>query len=149
MLAKAAVAVKSGRPSINDRRASAPKPWTLPPWNEHHRDITHLSFPDSRLLSCLVSLYFENFNIFIPVLYRPSFEDGLARQFHMRHDGFASTLLLVLALGSLYLTDPDISTEDRHKLAWRWYDQVELCGHSLRRQPTTYDLQAYCASFSI
>jgi hypothetical protein len=31
MLAKAAAAVKSGRPSINDRRASAPKPWTLPP----------------------------------------------------------------------------------------------------------------------
>ncbi|KAJ7331310.1 hypothetical protein DFH08DRAFT_814626 [Mycena albidolilacea] len=79
-------------------------------WNEHHRDITHLSFPDSRLLGCLVSLYFENFNIFIPVLYRPSFEDGLARHFHMRHDGFTSTLLLVLALGSLYLKDPGISS---------------------------------------
>ncbi|KAF7355975.1 Zn(2)-C6 fungal-type domain-containing protein [Mycena venus] len=144
MLVKAAVSVKSGRPSVNDRRAPAPKPWTLQPWDKQSTDILHLSFPDPHLLSCLVSLYFADFNTFVPILHRPTFEDGVARRLHAHQEDFASTLLLVCALGSLYLTGSGMSPEDRQKLAWRWYNQVELCGHSLRRQPTTYDLQAYC-----
>jgi len=29
-------------------------------------------------------------------------------------------------------------------MAWKWYNQVELCGDSLSQQPTLHDLQAYC-----
>jgi hypothetical protein len=120
-----------------------------PKWDTQRcTETQHLTFPQEHLLSSLISLYFVNVNIFIPVLHRPSFEDALARRIHLRQDDFASTLLLVCALGSLYLPEHGVSDGDRSKLAWSWYDQVELCGHSLRRQPTTYDLQAYCASLS-
>ncbi|KAJ7358579.1 fungal-specific transcription factor domain-containing protein [Mycena albidolilacea] len=145
MLVKTAVAMKSGRPSIRDRKTPAPDPWNLKPWDTQRcTETQHLTFPQEHLLSSLISLYFVNVNIFIPVLHRPSFEDELARRLHLRQDDFASTLLLVCALGSLYLPEHGVSDGDRSKLAWSWYDQVELCGHSLRRQPTTYDLQAYC-----
>ncbi|KAJ7905871.1 fungal-specific transcription factor domain-containing protein [Mycena leptocephala] len=145
MLAKVAVAVKSGRrrPSTSDQKSPAPKPWTLKAWDDHSI-ISHLSFPDSDLTSSLISLYFSNVNAFIPVLHRPIFEEAVSQGLHMLQDDFASTLLLVCALGSLYLADSSMYNQDRRKLAWNFYNQVELCGHSLRRQPTTYDLQAYC-----
>ncbi|KAF8153683.1 hypothetical protein K438DRAFT_1778033 [Mycena galopus ATCC 62051] len=73
---------------------------------------------------------------------RPLFLECTRQQLHLRHNGFSAVLLLVCALGSLYLTD--VPTEDRRRLAWKWYNQVELWGHSLRQQPTYYDLQAYC-----
>ncbi|KAJ7034471.1 fungal-specific transcription factor domain-containing protein [Mycena alexandri] len=112
------------------------------PWDDRRSTAPHpaLAFPDRSLTQSLVSLYFSNLNLLIPVLHRPQFEQCVAEQLHIRNNGFASTLLLVCALGSLYLP----TNEDRQKLAWNWYDQVELWGHSLRQQPTTYDLQAYC-----
>ncbi|KAJ6548645.1 fungal-specific transcription factor domain-containing protein [Mycena capillaripes] len=143
MLVQVAVAVKSGQPSINDPKVSAPKPWPLTPW-EDNSVVPHLSLPDLGLTSSLVSLYFLHVNAFLPILHRRIFEDAFSQRLHLHRDDFVSTLLLVCALGSLYLTDSSMSKQDRLKLAWNFYNQVELCGHSLRRQPTTYDLQAYC-----
>ncbi|KAJ7729941.1 fungal-specific transcription factor domain-containing protein [Mycena metata] len=142
MLVKVALSTKSSnRPPTTDRRAPASKPWALKPWDDRRSTAPHpaLVFPDHSLTQSLVSLYFSNLNLFIPVLHRHQFERCVAEQLHMRNDGFALTLLLVCALGSLYLP----INEDQ-KLAWNWYDQVKLWGHSFRRQPTTYDLQAYC-----
>ncbi|KAJ7081016.1 fungal-specific transcription factor domain-containing protein, partial [Mycena epipterygia] len=95
------------------------------------------------LMVSLVSLYFSNVNFFIPLLHRPTFEACLNRRLHIQHPGFASTLLLVCALGSLYLKDPAVPPHERVRLGSRWYDQVQLCGHALRLRPTLYDLQAY------
>jgi hypothetical protein len=69
------------------------------------------------------------------------------QRLHMRDLGFGTIVVLVCSLGSLYLTEPTMSNIDRQKLAWKWYNQVELCGHSLRHPPTLYDIQAYCAGF--
>ncbi|KAF7369870.1 Glycosyltransferase family 15 protein [Mycena sanguinolenta] len=143
MMVKAAVAIKPDRPSTR-RRTPGPNPWILNPWDPHSSDIRHLTFPDSHLLSTLISLYFTHVDIFIPILHRSNFEDAVSNGFHTSREDFASLLLLVCALGSLYLPDSTASSEGRVKLAWTWYDQVELCGHALRRPPTTYDLQAYC-----
>ncbi|KAJ6528906.1 fungal-specific transcription factor domain-containing protein [Mycena capillaripes] len=143
MLVKVAVAIKSGKPSLTDEKSPAPKPWTLQLWDDRST-VPYSSFPDHNLIDSLVSLYFSNVNIFFPVLHRPIFEDAVAHGLHLRQDDFASTLRLTCALGSLYLIDSRLSRQERLKLAWKFYNQVELCGHSLRRQPTTYDLQAYC-----
>ncbi|KAJ7486889.1 fungal-specific transcription factor domain-containing protein [Mycena latifolia] len=144
MLVKAAVEVKPGQTSrsqiIDQNRP--PKPWTLRPWKPDPRP--DLSFPDDHLLVTLVSLYFTRVNAFLPLLHRPGFEQCLSQRLHRHHIGFASTLLLVCAVGSLYLTNADVSNQERQALGWRWYNQVELCGHKLRHQPTLYDLQAYC-----
>ncbi|KAJ7436492.1 fungal-specific transcription factor domain-containing protein [Mycena galericulata] len=147
MFVKAAVAEKtSGQPTQppSSYRSPTPKPWALKPGEDRSVVVPHHNFPDDRLMASLVPLYFSHVNLFLPLLHRPRFEEGMNQRLHLHDDGFASTVLLVCALGSLYLTDPGVSSQDREQLGWKWYDQVELCGHSLRRQPTLYDLQAYC-----
>ncbi|KAK7008321.1 Zn(2)-C6 fungal-type domain-containing protein [Favolaschia claudopus] len=140
MLVKAAVALKSGRPSNNDKTAPGAKPWPLTPWRESSQTYPALSLPDPHLLRTLLSLYFTHFNRFVPLLHRPTFERSIEDNMHFYRQDFAHTVLLVCALGSLHLP----KTERCQELAWKWYDQVELCGSSLRCQPTIYDLQAYC-----
>jgi hypothetical protein len=95
-------------------------------------------------MDSLVDLYFANVNFLIPLLHRPTFEDCIRQRLHLPDSTFASTLLLVCALGSLYLPNSTVSKEEREALGWKWYNQVDLCGYSLRQQPTLYDLQAYC-----
>ncbi|KAJ7906448.1 fungal-specific transcription factor domain-containing protein [Mycena leptocephala] len=147
MLVKAAVVVTSGggttAPQTRYRTPPATEPW-MRPWGDDLMIPLHsLSFPAEHLMQPLVSLFFSNVNLFIPVLHRPTFEECMHQGLHMRDLGFGTLLLLVCCLGALYLPEPTISNTDRQKLAWKWYNQVELCGHSLRH-PTLYDIQAYC-----
>ncbi|KAJ7624024.1 hypothetical protein DFH06DRAFT_755893 [Mycena polygramma] len=145
MLVKAVVAAKSGREDSSMRFLSSPAPKITPPWQNRVAALPHnLSFPDENSIESLASLYFLNINPFIPVLHRPTFDECVGQQLHIHDLGFGSILLLVCALGSLYLTEPTISRQDREALGWKWYNQVELCGHSLRRSPATHDIQAYC-----
>jgi hypothetical protein len=99
------------------------------------------------MMDSLVSLYFLKVNGFIPLLHRPTFKDGVNQRLHIHDPRFATVVLLVCALGSLHLAEPAISKQDREELAWKCYNQVELCGHSLRQQPTLYDIQDYCVRF--
>ncbi|KAJ7627766.1 fungal-specific transcription factor domain-containing protein [Mycena polygramma] len=144
MLVKVAVAVKSGEPTTLKSPAANPRNVKPLLQSDNNSTILQFSFMDDTLMSSLVLLYFANINAFIPVLHRPTFEQGVFQGFHLRQEHFASTLLLVCALGSLYLPEASKLYPDRLNLAWTCYDQVEFCGHSLRRRPTTSDLQAYC-----
>ncbi|KAJ7747130.1 fungal-specific transcription factor domain-containing protein [Mycena maculata] len=147
MLVTAAVAektrAKGSQTPVGNRNRSEPKPWTLRPC-EQDLPIPHYVFPEEDLMVNLVTLYFSNVNAFIPLLHRPTFWECIKVGLYMRHNGCASILLLICAVGSLYLTDPGLSGEDRESLGWKYYNQVELCGHTLRQQPTLYDLQVYC-----
>ncbi|KAJ7840058.1 fungal-specific transcription factor domain-containing protein [Mycena olivaceomarginata] len=147
MLVKAAVEVKAGglqvKSQLNHRIPPA-KPFYLKPWQDHPTTPSHtLSFPADHLTVSLISLYFSNVNSFIPVLHRGLFEDMFSQQLHKNDLGFGTILLLVCALGSLYLTDTTVSNLDRSNLAWACYNQVELCGQALSRPPTLWDIQAY------
>ncbi|KAJ6540838.1 fungal-specific transcription factor domain-containing protein [Mycena vulgaris] len=143
MLVKVAVAAKPGRPQSSYPNPSSPKKWTLKPW-EGNSVAKNLLFPDDEVMESLVSLYFSHVNLLIPLLHRPTFEEDINQRLHMHHTGFASTVLLVCAVGSLYLKSPRVSKREREALGWRYYDQVELRGHRLHQRPTVYDLQAYC-----
>ncbi|KAJ7458299.1 fungal-specific transcription factor domain-containing protein [Mycena galericulata] len=143
MLVRAAVSAKSDqlRQSYSFYRDT--KPWALKPW-EHRPSVVHYTFPDNNLMASLVSLYFSNVNMFIPLLHRPTFVQCISEGLHMHHSGFAATVLLVCAVGSLYGPGTDASYISEEGRGWEWYDQVTLSGHTLRQQPTLYDLQAYC-----
>ncbi|KAJ7033764.1 fungal-specific transcription factor domain-containing protein [Mycena alexandri] len=142
MLVKAAVEIKpANKPWTPPRNRPPPRRWTLKPWEtETDRAKQHTLFPDDSLMSSLVSCYFSNVNHFLPLLHRGIFEESIRRRLYIQDPSFGSVLLLVCALGSLYLT----GAQNRPGLGWECYDQIELCGHSLRQQPTLYDLQAYC-----
>ncbi|KAJ7176194.1 fungal-specific transcription factor domain-containing protein [Mycena crocata] len=165
MLVKAALSVKpGGTPPPQSHHASPsptaalPKPWMLRPWRkENPPPIPAFSYPEQEHIATLVKLYFTHVNLFVPLLHRPTFEGCVEAQFHLRDTGFGTTLLLVCALGALYLP---VGTERNYlptygvrssrdfSLPWALYNQVQLCGHALYQQPTLYDLQTYCLAAS-
>ncbi|KAJ7458315.1 fungal-specific transcription factor domain-containing protein [Mycena galericulata] len=143
MLVRAAVSVKSDQPRQSHSFYRDTKPWALKPW-EDHPSVVHYTFPENNLMASLVSLYFSNVNMFIPLLHRPTFVQCINEGLHMHHSGFAATVLLVCAVGSLYGPGTDASYVSEEGRGREWYNQVTLSGHALRQQPTLYDLQAYC-----
>ncbi|KAJ7745801.1 fungal-specific transcription factor domain-containing protein [Mycena maculata] len=147
MLVKAAVDLKLNSKTFNASNGSRPaKPWNIKPWLEGYPIRTY-EFPEDDLIGSLISCYFENVNIFFPILHRPTFENAVTTNMQMRNGGFAETLLLVCALGAWYSEDPRVHLPAVNKCGtagWKWFDQVDLAGNSLRGQPTLYDLQSYC-----
>ncbi|KAJ7745792.1 fungal-specific transcription factor domain-containing protein [Mycena maculata] len=154
MLVKAAVDLKTGSKTLNPSRGSvAAKPWNIRPWVDVYPLRTY-EFPEDDLMISLMSLYFDNVNIFFPILHRPTFEKALVNNTYLRDDGFAGTLLLVCALGAWYSEDPRVhlsavTNSTCGTAGWKWFDQVDLAANSLRGQPTLYDLQSYCARLAI
>lgn len=96
-------------------------------------------------MDALTKLYFENINIFLPLLHRPSFERSIQEKLYLKDEGFASTLLLVCAVGSRWSNDPRVFLEGgtANSCGWKWFDQVQVVRRSLLEPPTLYDLQFY------
>ncbi|KAJ7767023.1 fungal-specific transcription factor domain-containing protein [Mycena maculata] len=147
MLVKAAVDLKSGDNIPNAPRSSLPpKQWSIKPWMKAPPRRTY-TFPEDDLMISLISLYFDNVNIFFPIVHRPTFEKAFATNTHIHHDGFADTLLLVCALGARYSEDSRVhlpTVTECGTAGWKWFDQVQLAGLPVSGQATLYDLQCYC-----
>ncbi|KAJ7658459.1 hypothetical protein B0H17DRAFT_955264, partial [Mycena rosella] len=78
------------------------------------------------LMQSLVSLYFWNVDLTMPLLHRPIFEECTNQKLLLHHEGFVSTLLLVCAVGSLYVADTSMSKRERKALGWSWYNQSPI-----------------------
>ena len=57
------------------------------------------------LMAQLVHSYFANYNIYMPILHRPTFEKGIREGCHLVDQGFGATVLLVCALGAKFVED--------------------------------------------
>ncbi len=97
----------------------------------------------------LVDAYFEHFNVYLPLLHRPTLEHDIQRGLHIRDRSFGSVILLVCAMGAIWTQD--------HRLrppppgvgpGWEWFDQVGHEQWSLLTRPKLHDLQA-CAVRSL
>ncbi|THH12666.1 hypothetical protein EW146_g7482 [Bondarzewia mesenterica] len=106
-----------------------------------------LLFPEPDLMQDVVRLYFENINILIPILHRPTFEKGLADDLHLRDKGFGGVVLLVCATGGRHSNDPRVLLEGtetsyhRHSSGWKWFSQVSRMRRIAFSPPRLYDLQ--------
>ncbi|KAJ6458335.1 fungal-specific transcription factor domain-containing protein [Mycena vitilis] len=145
LLVKAVVDLKpQSTSSLPSRPAVAPpsKPWRLKPWLPPS-PLPTFHFPPEDLMISLLALYFLNVNSFFPLLHRPTFEKSVAMNQHLSDHGFASTLLLVCALGARYSDDPRVHLLNASfgPVGSQWFDQVHL---KLCEQPTLYDLQTFC-----
>ncbi|KAJ6544002.1 fungal-specific transcription factor domain-containing protein, partial [Mycena capillaripes] len=125
-----------------------PLPWILPPAGE---DSQRYMFPDPDLLATLVDLYFEEVNLFWPVLHRPIFSCKVADKLHLRDPRFASTLLMVCSLGARHSNDPrvlleGIKKDEFHSAGWKWYSQVRAIPKYLIYKPDLYELQTVALS---
>ncbi|KAJ7042349.1 fungal-specific transcription factor domain-containing protein [Mycena alexandri] len=144
--------------SDSDEEADARAPWTsrrirfwtFRPWETTAPPTHSFKFPPFALMTELVGLYFTQQNIYVPLLHQPTFERSVAEGLHLRDLGFASTLLLVCAIGSRWSADPSVvSRAAKHgtgslACGWEWFDQVPPPRDYIFGQTKLYDLQYYC-----
>ena len=115
----------------------------------------HLIFPEADLLNSLVNLYFTQFNLYLPLLHRPTLEQGIRDGLHLRDSGFGCVVMLVCAIGGRYSDDPRVLLNDAsgkpliplHSAGWKYWTQVQGYKNLLTlATPTLYDLQIICVS---
>lgn len=107
--------------------------------------IVRYVYPPDDLIPRLVDNYFVFMNPFFPVLHRPSFERALNDRRHHSDIGFGSVVMLVCAIGALWIDDPRVSIEgmSKHSSGWKWFEQVQVQRKSFLGPPRLYDLQIY------
>ncbi|OCH86476.1 hypothetical protein OBBRIDRAFT_737959 [Obba rivulosa] len=133
-------------PTLLRRR---PQYWAFQPWLRSiiNEDLPpHRDFPDEDLLPDLIDLYFARVNDYMPLLHRPTLENGIKEGLHLRDEGFGSTVLLVCAIGARYSSDKRVFLEgydNSHTSGWKWFKQVQMVRKSLLAPPRLYDLQIY------
>lgn len=91
------------------------------------RHPTLFEFPEMDLMLHLVDCYFDNFNVILPILHRPSFIRSVEEGLHEVNGHFGAVVLMVCAIGCGSTTDPRVL----HKVAtsssctaWRFFNQV-------------------------
>ncbi|KAI0326454.1 hypothetical protein GY45DRAFT_1258946 [Cubamyces sp. BRFM 1775] len=128
--------------------------WSLHPWltsTVHDEIPPHKDFPPPDLMEELVDLYFKHMNCYMPLLHRPSFEQGIKEGLHLHDEGFGSTVLLVCANGSRFTNDPRVlldGYDTTQSSGWKWFQQVQMVRKSLLAPPRLYDLQIYALTAS-
>ncbi|KAI0666613.1 fungal-specific transcription factor domain-containing protein [Trametes maxima] len=104
------------------------------------------NFPPPDLMEALINAYFATFSVYIPLLHRPTFEQGIADGLHLRDPGFGAVVLLVCANGARWIEpyEPRLSEYgSKAKPGWVWFMQVEKARKSPFAPPRLYDLQRY------
>ncbi|KAF5342022.1 hypothetical protein D9611_002055 [Ephemerocybe angulata] len=125
--------------------------WSPHPWERNtskHKNVNY-TFPEPDLVTALIDIYFQHVNLYLPLLHRPTFEKLVADGCHYENDSFASTLLLVCAIGARFSDDPRVLLDGEpssHSAGWKWFEQVQMVKKSLLAPPSLYDLQFYCLS---
>ncbi|TFK84862.1 hypothetical protein K466DRAFT_495789 [Polyporus arcularius HHB13444] len=112
------------------------------------KPMPYRDFPPPDLMEQLVDAFFTNYNLFVPILHRPIFEQGIKDGLHLRDRAFGAVVLLVCANGSRVVDDPRVRTEDGRVAGWRWFEQVETARWSYLERPRLEDLQT-CALISM
>jgi hypothetical protein len=110
--------------------------------------IRDYSFPESDLLTTLVTIYFTHTAPMLPFLHRPTFMKALDDGLHLRDDKFGALVLLVCATASRYSDDPRTLLEGGHlhSAGWKWFSQVEPFATGVLSCPELYDLQVAVVS---
>ena len=102
------------------------------------------TFPPTDLMAKLIDGYFDNLNVYMPLLHTPSFQRNVRDGVHLREPLFGAVVLLVCAIGSRWTDDPRVQTDDGTTPGWRWFTQVDTVRWSIFERPTVEDVQA-CA----
>ncbi|KAJ3561273.1 hypothetical protein NP233_g10294 [Leucocoprinus birnbaumii] len=107
--------------------------WEIPPWvsvNPETEDtLPPYTFPPLDLIGSLVEHYFTQINPFLPLLHRPTFQQGIDESLHYSDQYFGAVVLLVCALGSRYSEDPRIFVEGSNtarSAGWKWFEQLSV-----------------------
>lgn len=103
-------------------------------------------YPDVDLMRHLVDCYFDNLNIILPVLHRPSFVRSIEVGLHQVDYDFGATVLLVCAIGCRYTEDPRVVHEmstSTSCTAWNFFCQVTKLKKLSYLPHSLYEAQIY------
>lgn len=109
-------------------------------------------FPEDDLIAHLTQIYFEELNIYMPILHRPTFEKAVADGLHHRDHYFGAVVLTLCAVAARNSDDPRTimeGTNSKHSSGWQWFSQVQILRRSLMRTASLHELQYYCVSVHI
>ena len=107
-------------------------------------------FPEQDLLWLLIDNYFLHVNAFLPLLHRPTFENHVSDELHLRDGAFGGVVSLVCALGSRHTDDPRVllpGTSDLASAGWAWFDQVQLMRNFCLAPASVHEIQSYSVRF--
>lgn len=129
-------------------RTIRPEVWHPSIWEKQAGAIqrrSHFMFPAPDLMSQMVSLYFQEVNIYLPVLHRPTFEHSVETHLHLRDDSFARIVLVVCAIGSRWSKDervfPEEKTRTNQSRGWVWFNNAHEQRLAYATMASLYDLQ--------
>jgi len=87
-------------------------------------------------------------NLIFPLLHRPTFEQSLADNLHLRDARFGGVVLLVAAVGARFSSDPRVRVHGTDPVSdpvgSRWFYQVQIMPRLFYTIPSLYDLQICC-----
>ena len=86
-------------------------------------------------------------NLIFPLLHRPTFEQLLADNLHLRDAGFGGVVSLVAAVGAQFSSDSRVCTsrtDPVRSAGYMWFCQVQAVLRPFYALPSLYDLQIYC-----
>ncbi|KAI0027758.1 fungal-specific transcription factor domain-containing protein, partial [Vararia minispora EC-137] len=109
-----------------------------------HKSYT---FPESDLFRLLIDAYFDNSNIILPVLHRPTLEDGIRSGKHITDESFGGVILLVCAIGARFLADSRVllpGSNLRYSAGWTWFTQIDIPRLLMFSASRLHDLQIAC-----
>ena len=104
-------------------------------------DKPHQDFPPRDLIDHLADKYFEQINVYLPLLHRPTFDKALNEGRHTRNRAFGTIVLLICANGSRWSDDPRVQSEDGRDPGWRWFEKAEQARWVVLARSTLEDLQ--------
>ncbi|KAJ3724808.1 fungal-specific transcription factor domain-containing protein [Lentinula raphanica] len=147
MIMKNAHKVKEDALGYENHPFKRPQYWGMQAWEKEssEREKPVYTFPEPDLIFALVSLYFSEVNVFLPILHGPSFRECIAQELHLRDHNFGTTLLLVCAVASRYSNDPRVFADPSSQLScgWHYFDQVQMMRRSIIEVSTIHELQFY------
>jgi len=101
------------------------------------------------LMLHLVDRYFDNLDLVLPLLHRPSFMRLIAERLHDLDQNFGATVLLVCAIGCRYTDDPRVVHElstSTSCTAWGLYNQVDIIRKAPYLPHSLHEAQIYPVS---
>lgn len=106
-------------------------------------------FPEMSLMLHLVDSYFDNLDLMLPLLHRPSFMRSIAEGLHELDQSFGATVLLVCAIGCRYADHPGVVHElstSTPCTGWTLYNQVNRIRKAPYLPHSLHETQIYPVS---
>ncbi|KAH9917922.1 fungal-specific transcription factor domain-containing protein, partial [Epithele typhae] len=104
------------------------------------KDPPHSDFPPRDLINQLADAYWDNLEMYTPLLHRPTFDAYLDEGKHLTDRGFGSVVLLVCAIGARWVDDPRTVVGPLQS-GWHWFERVDQARWSVLDQTKLEDLQ--------